>query len=265
MAKLNSRHATCKICFKTTSVPISNPPFGSHLVCEHCRTPLVGRLTAEGVPESVSPQELLRAMGFSGRCLMHPLCPWCGEINCAIVAPAEGRSNPWMTEKEALNTRAFSLRTDCLYCGKEFHIEWDEAPLAPNCALCRVKMRTSDRSGVDPRFCAKCAAKLSQVRARRKNDKPPGDAVEFVLFVGFSVTPKDRQIKTLRTLDKDIGDAPIAALMLSGGVPASLVETALITVNLIETAAPKAVGHKVSLKKVTYQGYRNLLIVKIWK
>jgi len=265
MAKASTRQVTCKLCFKGTSVPTSNPPFGSHLICTNCHMPLVSTITREGAtPLSVSPEALRRVMGFSGRCLIHAFCPWCSEINYGIVAPAEGRSTPWCEQKEPQNPGSFSLKTDCVHCSKEFYVEWDEAPLPANCALCRLKMQPRERSSVDPRFCTGCAPKLSQVRARRKGDEPPGSELRCVFLAGFSRTPTEREVKALRSLDREIGRAPVAQLMLSGGVPGSRIETAMIAVDLAESAVPKAVGHKVDLKKVSYQFFRNMLLVKIW-
>ena len=166
MARARTRKVTCKICFKETSVPTAAPAFGTHLVCESCQSPLVAVSREEGGFRSVPAEVLRRATGFTGRCLIHPFCPWCNEITYGVVAPAEGRSDPWFARKQPGESEGFSLETRCAHCGQEFRIEWDETPLQADCALCRRKMGPTDRSEADGRFCTQCGPKLSQVRMR---------------------------------------------------------------------------------------------------
>jgi len=265
MATPETRNATCKICFKETPVPTGNPPFGSHLICVNCLTPLVGVSAGDaGTPQSVAPELLRRHMGFTGRCLIHPFCPWCQDVNYGVVAPSEGRLTPWTAQKEPSSPKAFALKTACVHCDKEFYVEWDEAPLPADCALCRRKIRPIGRATLDPRFCADCGPKLTQVHERKRKTDPPGTALEYAFLVGFSRTPSSAWIKALQKRDPEIGEAPIAALMVSGGVPASPIEAAMITVDLATTVGRKAVQHEINLSKVSYQNFRSYLVIKLW-
>ena len=147
MTTSGTRQAACKVCFRNTPVPTANPPFGSHLICANCHTALVAVTTPQGgVPLSVSPAILRRHMGFTGRCLIHPFCPWCNQVNYGVVAPAEGRSTPWFARRRPENPHDFVLASRCIHCEKDFYVEWDQPPLPADCALCRTRLRSADRS-----------------------------------------------------------------------------------------------------------------------
>jgi len=265
MSEPRTREVNCKICFRPTRMPIGNPPFGTALICSHCHSPLVGATTKAGAPLSAPPGLLRRLSGYSGRCLIHPRCPWCSQINYAIVAPAAGRSTPWHEQKEPGEAEAFCLTIPCAECGKEFYVQWDEPPLPPECSLCRRRIGRGERSTSDARFCKECGRRLSQVRPRRKGEPPLGAGVECVLLVGFSRTARDGQVKALLRSDRETQGVPLARLMLSGGVPKSPVESAVIAVQVAASAGRKTAGHDIDLAKVTYQPFQDLLLVKIWK
>jgi predicted amidophosphoribosyltransferase len=265
MGKAQTRQVECKFCFKSTHMPASNPPFGTALVCEHCGSPLVGTLAASGAPLSTPPDRLRQASGFTGRCLINPACPWCSTINRAIVAPAAGAATPWHAQKEAGRPDGFWLAVACIECGREFFVEWDAVPLPAACAMCHGDLKTLKRSEKDPRFCTQCAPKLAHVHPRRKRVDPPGQAVEQALLVGFSRTPRETEVSRLRKLDKELGDAPLEGLMLSGDPPKEEIELTMIAAQVASTVGRRLLGHDVVLDRVTWQTWRNLLLVKVWK
>lgn len=261
------KKAVCKLCLKETAIPTDNPPFGSHLVCEHCFRSLIETRSKDGglTPLSVSPESLRRLTGFTGRSLIHPACPHCGEINYAVVTPASGRTMPWYISAEADPAKAFSLQTDCVKCSKPFFIEWDEPPLQEQCALCRKKLKFADRSQEDGRFCVDCAGKLSKVRARRRNTAAPGKKIRLAIIVSFSRALSERERKLIARADKDIQDAPVAAFVLSGKLPEQGHETAMVTVDVATSAARKLLGYEIELEKVTHQITGDKLLVKLWE
>lgn len=260
MGKTRTRQANCVFCFKPTPIPVGNPPFGTALVCAHCRRPLVSRTTAAGTPLSIPADELRRTTGYSGRCLIHPCCPWCGAINYAIVAPAAGRATPWSAQKTRQQADAYALTVTCTECRKEFQVEWDQLPLPRECAMCRRPVRQRQRSELDARVCADCGRKIGRVRLLRRKDAPLGPGLRAVLLVGFSATPSAAHVRALHASDPKLRDAPLGTLMLSGGVPTSHVESAMIALKAAAT-----LGRDADPGKVSYQPFHRLLLVKVWK
>jgi hypothetical protein len=127
---LSEELVTCMSCHKRTPVPTSDPPFGTPLRCVHCQSSLIRPSEPEvGNPLSTSSELLNRVYGYSGRYLDHPRCPWCGKTNYSIVFPEKGRIIGWYAIKEPENPQAFRVTIRCMYCDKDFYIEWDENPL----------------------------------------------------------------------------------------------------------------------------------------
>jgi hypothetical protein len=267
MAKRRTRTATCGACGQTTEIPAETPAFGTALVCSHCHGPLISTMSKSGLPLSTPAGVVRKHTGFSGRCLIHPTCPHCGKTNYCIVAPASGRETPWAARPGVDVPGAFAVSLACIECGEPFVVEWDEPPLPMACALCRTDLHRARRATVDPRFCVPCGEKLARVQPRRRDTHPPGRAVTAAFIVGFSAMPRPRTETMLRRSDRDLKAAPdanVGRLMLSGGMPRSEVEQAMVAVQVAQGVVAKALGGPVDLSRVSYQPARNAIVLKVW-
>jgi hypothetical protein len=119
-------HTNCIVCRAPIPFPQKDAPWGSALICPYCHAP---RLTYDKeTPLPTSPINLKLNWGMEGRGLEHPRCPFCSQINFAIVFPANGMNLTWFSVAEPENPAGFTINVTCINCAKEFCVEWDENP-----------------------------------------------------------------------------------------------------------------------------------------
>jgi hypothetical protein len=86
-----------------------------------------------------------------------------------------------------------------------------------------------------------------------------------VFLVGFGRMPEQADVSSLGSSDKEVRGAHLHTSMLSGGIPKSAVEVGIITAEQVLHHGQARLGHEVDWGKVTYEGFRDLLVVKFWK
>lgn len=120
----------CRSCGAPVRLSRTTPEFGTALICPECKTPLFNVFEDQpGCPASWSPQDVQAAFGYTGCCLEHPSCAWCGKHAYAIVFPERGREVAWYSVQRPENPMAdFAVQVDCQSCGRTFTVEWDGWP-----------------------------------------------------------------------------------------------------------------------------------------
>lgn len=253
---------TCLVCHERTLLPQKDPPWGTALACMHCHAPLIGgSQPEEESPLSISAQTLEKTYGMTGRALEHPRCPFCGKINHAVVFPARGQSIAWYAVEDLPDPARFSFPVHCVHCDKDFHIDWDENPLRATCRICGIQTEDALYSLT---ICKDCVAKASKLRYRANLTQPPGSQVEYIFLVGFGRMPEGADVSALASAKIELAPR-LYTLMLTGSMPQITAEIGLITAEVVERNGQKKLGHEVDWGKVTYEGFRDLLLIKFWE
>lgn len=124
----------CMKCGASSPLPTTTPRFGTSLVCAQCHAPFF----TKGERDAGSPAESVKLFfGYDDCSLAHPTCPSCRKINYDVVFPGNGYALAWYHNKEPQNPEGFFIDIQCVHCGGNFVVEWDEFPLkARVCNYC---------------------------------------------------------------------------------------------------------------------------------
>ncbi len=88
--------------------------------------------------------------------------------------------------------------------------------------------------------------------------------MEHIFLVGFGRLPGSEDISALASSKLELAPR-LYTLMLTGSVPQITAEIGLITAEVVARNGEKKLGHEVDWGKVTYEGFRDLLLIKFWE
>lgn len=124
----DGRSIVCPACARANTVPRTRPPFGTAVICDHCKASLVRVADPNRRPYS-PPREVALFLGYEACSLLHARCPHCRAVNYSVVVPENGHSVSfyWNRQQENANA-AFVVNVSCPHCQQPFVIAWDDDP-----------------------------------------------------------------------------------------------------------------------------------------
>lgn len=128
LGDVDARRISCPSCGQPNAIPRVTPPWGTAMICSQCKASLI-RVSDPHQRPYTSPREVGLFLGYQGCSLIHARCPWCREVNYAVVVPEKGYSTSfYWNRKQANPSAALVVNTRCPYCERPYVIEWDDDP-----------------------------------------------------------------------------------------------------------------------------------------
>jgi len=133
------------------------------------------------------------------------------------------------------------------------------------CCFCGAPSQDLAEFRGDKSVCQNCGARLLRVHMRKRGDAPIGAGLEYVFLVGFDRVPGQTDVAALSSSDEEIWGAHLSTVSLSGLPPRDHAEAALMAVRIAREDGPRKTGHEIDWGNATYELFRGMLVVKLWK